>query len=216
MFKDRKEAAYLLAEKLKRFKNLDGVVLAVPRGGVPIGKIVAEKLDLPLETILSKKIGHPFQKEYAIGAVSLETRVLNDDIDVPEKYIEDETKKIRHLLRERFKKYYQNRTPVSLVDKIVIIVDDGIATGYTIETTVDLVRQHHPSRVVVAVPVASPRAIQKMEESDSVDEVICLATPEGFYAVGQYYESFPQVTDEEVIELMKIPGKNDKKERSSF
>ncbi len=215
MFKDRTEAAYLLAEKLKQFKNRDGVVLAVPRGGVPIGKIIAEALNLPLEIVLSKKIGHPVQKEYAIGAVSLETRVLNDDIEVPEKYIEDETRKIRELLRERYKKYYQGRIPISLVDKIVVIVDDGIATGYTIETTIDLVRQHHPKKVVVAVPVAPPKTIQRLEASDAVDEVICLSTPFNFYAVGQYYESFPQVTDDEVIEMMKTYGKSNKGKNAS-
>ena len=215
MFKNRTEAAHLLAEKLKHFKNCNGVVLAVPRGGVPIGKVIAETLGLPFEIILSKKIGHPIYKEYAIGAVSLVTRVINDDIEVPEKYIEDETIKIRRLLRERFKRYYQGRTPVSLVDKIVIVVDDGIATGYTIQTTVDLVRQHHPSRVVVAVPVAAAQTIQRLKESGLVDEVVCLHASAEFFAVGNYYESFPQVTDEEVIALMKPYGKNNKKESPS-
>ncbi len=203
MYKDRVEAALLLAEKLKHYKKSNGVVLAVPRGGVPIGRIVADALQLPLELILTKKIGHPFNKEYAIGAVSLETSVINEGVEVSEEYIEEETENIRKLLRERLEKFYQGRTPVSLKDKIAIIVDDGIATGLTIQAIVEMVRSKQPAKVVLAVPVGAPQSIRRLKGSGLLDEIICIETPRDFYAVSQFYESFPQVTDEEVTQLMK-------------
>ena len=202
MFKNRKEAGRHLAKKLWHFKNQKAVVLAIPRGGVPIGKVVAQKLNLPLDIALSKKISHPTMKEYAIGAVSLETEIIDESIEASQKYIEQEVKKIRELLRQRYKKYYQGRTPESLAGKIVIIVDDGIATGYTMENTINLVRQQHPKKIVVAVPVAAHDSLQRLEEETSVDVIICLHIPKDFFSVGRFYEDFSQVSDDDVVELL--------------
>lgn len=206
MFTDRIDAAFQLSKKLIDYKNTDGVVLAIPRGGVPIGKVVADALNLPLELIISKKISHPLSKEYAIGAVSLETRVLNDAEEVPEVYIEKETNRLRQLIRETYNWYFKNNEFIPLTNKTVIVVDDGIATGYTILSALELLHQHKPKKVVVAVPVASSHAVNLLKESPYVDEVLCLLTPDNFRAVGQFYIDFHPVTDDEVIKLL---GKSD-------
>ncbi len=203
MFENRYDAGLQLANLLRHYKNRDGVVLAVPRGGVEIGYVVAKELGLPLEIVLSKKIGHPAHPEFAIGAVSLEGRVVTERPDVSEEYIEEETERLRRLLRERYKMYYGDRKPVSLEDKIVIVVDDGIATGNTLLSTVELVRHHRPRRVVVAIPVAPPDSLRKLRDADGVDEVVCALSPRDFYAVGQYYENFDQVEDAEVKRLLE-------------
>jgi len=139
--------------------------------------------------------------------VSLETEIIDQSIEASDKYIEEEIKEIRELLRQRYKKYYQGRTPESLVDKIVIIVDDGIATGYTIETTINLVRLHHPKKIVVAVPVAAPSSLRRLKKDTTVDELICLHAPMDFFSVGRFYNDFQQVSDEEVVEMLSIKNK---------
>jgi putative phosphoribosyl transferase len=169
---------------------------------VEIGYVVAKELELPLEIVLSKKIGHPHHSEFAIGAVSLEGRVVNERSDVSDEYIEEETGRLRNLLRERYKKYYGERKPASLEDKIVIVVDDGIATGNTLLSTIELIRHHNPRWVVVAIPVAPPDSLRHIEEAKGVDEVVCLLAPRDFHAVGQFYENFDQVEDKEVIRLL--------------
>jgi len=206
-FRDRIEAGYSLAKVLIHYKNLDALILAIPRGGVPIGKIVADELGLPLEVILSKKIGLPTQKEYAIGAVSLVGSVVNPNINVSEYYIKSETKRIQDLLQQRYKNYYKDRVPLSLKDKIVIIVDDGIATGFTLLSTIQMIRQQSPYKVVVAVPVASPRGVEWLKEQIAIDEVIVLLAPDNFQSVGQFYETFEQVTDQEVDKILSSSHK---------
>ncbi|WP_273565739.1 phosphoribosyltransferase [Maribacter halichondriae] len=203
MFKNRIDAGTQLADNLVRFKNHDIVVLAIPRGGLPLGAIVAETLQTPLDVALSKKIGHPYNKEYAIGAVSLENVILSDAMGVTKGYIKEETQRIRQKLKERHDQYYQNRIPQKLKNKTVIIIDDGIATGNTILVTATLARQQKPEKIVVAVPVAPISTIRTLKDSTLVDEVICLKTPRNFRAVGQFYEDFPQVSDEEAIRLLE-------------
>ncbi|NHF59728.1 phosphoribosyltransferase [Flavobacteriaceae bacterium TP-CH-4] len=203
MFKDRIDAGLQLAEKLVKYKDENLVVLAIPRGGLPLGAIVAKSLHSPLDVALTKKIGHPYHKEYAIGAVSLENRILTNAMGVTQGYIEEETARIRKKLEKRHRQYYQNRSPVPLEDKIVIIVDDGIATGNTILATVELVYKQQPRKIVVAIPVAPPSAIRKLKDTPNVDEVICIETPRHFQAVGQFYEEFYQVSDEEAISLLE-------------
>jgi len=203
MFNDRIDAGIQLAERLSHFKNQDVVVLAIPRGGLPLGSIVAKSLDAPLDVALSKKIGSPFNKEYAIGAVSMENMILSDADRVNKSYIDEETKRIRKKLKERHDQYYKNRSPENLKDKIVIIIDDGIATGNTILVTVELVSMQKPAKIVVAIPVAPPSAITKLQDSPLVNEVVCLQTPYDFWAVGQFYEEFYQVSDEEAIQLLE-------------
>ncbi len=203
MFKDRFDAGRQLAKALQHYKNREGVILAVPRGGVEIGYIVAKELELPLEVVLSKKIGHPLHSEFAIGAVSMEGLVVTQRPDVSDEYIRTETKRLRHLLQARHKKYYGDREPANLEGKIVIVVDDGIATGNTLLSTVELIRHHNPRWVVIAIPVAPPDSLLHIENASGVDEVVCLLTPHDFYAVGQFYENFDQVEDDEVVRLLQ-------------
>ena len=200
MFKDRTEAAHILAEKLKRYKK-DGVVVALPRGGVPLGYVIAQELGLPLDIILSKKIGYPFNKEFAIGSVSLQGRIINEDIPVTREYIEEETARIRKSLKEKYKLYMGDRLPINLKNRNVIIVDDGIATGNTMLATIELIKKSNPGRIIVATPVAPPDSIQKIGEE--VDEVVCLSSPEFFIGVSQFYENFEQVNDETVVQLLR-------------
>ena len=203
VFKDRVEAAYLLADDLKQYKNQEALVLAIPRGGIPLGYVVAKELNLPLEVVLSKKIGHPNQKEFAIGAVTLRSRILSPSIlDVSSKYIEDETQTIRAFLAKRYQEYYGEKTPPELNNKIVIVIDDGIATGNTILSTLEMLHNEKPNRIVVAVPVSSKEALKKLQKSSFIDEVVCLLTPTNFQAVGQFYENFDTVENAEVKNLL--------------
>lgn len=203
MFKDRIDAGIQLAEKLSKFRKDNVVVLAIPRGGLPLGAIVAKELKSSMDVALTKKIGHPFNKEYAIGAVSLENIILSNAVGVTKGYIEEETARLRKKLKKRYNQYYKNSEPKNLKDKTVIIVDDGIATGNTIMVTIELVKMQNPNRTVVAIPVAPPSTVRKLEDSPEVDEVICLETPYNFRAVGQFYEEFNQVTDQEAIQLLE-------------
>ena len=187
MIKNRKEAAQQLAGRLEKYKGQEGVVLAIPRGGVPVGHVIAQELDWPLDIVLSKKIGHPTNKEYAIGAVSLTGYILNQDVPVSRDYIEDEVARIRTRLENLHHKYMDDQDPVPITNKIVVLVDDGIATGQTLLSVIDLIRRDKPKKIVVAVPVSSPSAFKKAEET--ADEVICLSTPENFRSVGQVFES---------------------------
>lgn len=213
MFKDRFDAGRQLAEKLQHYRNRDSVVVAVPRGGIELGYEIAKALDLPLEVVLTKKLGHPHQREFAIGAVSLESRILQYTADVSPEYIESETERVREMLRQRQQQYYGSQKPEPLRDRIVIIVDDGIATGNTLLSSIELIEHQQPRMIVVAVPVASSAATRKIKER--VDEFICLLTPPDFQAVGQYYEQFYQVKDEEVIALLeRIRKKNNGNSKS--
>ena len=203
MFLDRTDAGKQLSESLKHYREEDVVVLAVPRGGLPVAAIVAKTLNAPLDVALTKKLGHPFNREYAIGAVSLNNMVINDDTGISKSYIEAETRRIREILQQRHAQYYKNKSPQSLGDKVVIIVDDGIATGSTVLATIELVAQQKPSKIIVAIPVAPKISVIRLKESQHVGEVICLSTPYNFHAVGQFYERFGQVTDEEAISIFE-------------
>lgn len=203
IFKDRIEAADLLAAKLEHYKNEDAIVLAIPRGGVPLGFVVAKHLNLPLEVVLSKKIGHPHHKEFAIGAVTLNSQVLSEAAsEVSPKYIEEETKKIRTLLTKRYQEYYDEKTPPTLINKVLIVIDDGIATGNTIISTLEMLHEEKPKKIIVAIPVSSQSALQKLQNSPFIDETICLTAPANFRAVGQFYKNFDQVDDLEVKVLL--------------
>lgn len=203
MFKDRIDAGIQLANKLLPFKDDEVVVLAIPRGGLPLGAIVAKTLQAPLDVALSKKIGHPYNREYAIGAVSMDQIVLNDVAGVHERYVQEETSRIREILKKRHLQYYKSRKPQDLKDKVVIIIDDGIATGNTIRVTAEMVNAQNPKKVIVAIPVAPGSAIKSLEASSHIDQVICLQTPYDFMAVGQFYEVFDQVADDEAIKLLQ-------------
>ncbi|MDP2069769.1 MAG: phosphoribosyltransferase family protein [Lutibacter sp.] len=210
MFTNREEAGKLLANKLTNYKdNNEVVIVAIPRGGVPVGYEIANKLNVPIEIVLSKKIGHPFNKEYAIGAVTLENSILSDAAkEVSPVYIYDETEQVRALLKQRHQLYYGEKKPMSLKDKIVVLVDDGIATGNTIISCIQLLQLQKPSKIVVSLPVAPNSALRKIREMPEVNEVICLSAPVNFQAVGQFYEEFDQVNDNEVVALLKKANKD--------
>lgn len=200
-FFDRIDAAEQLVPLLEKYKNQDCVVLAVPRGGVPMGCHIAQKLGFPLDLLMTKKIGHPNNLEYAIGAVSLEGTLRDEEQDVSEDYIQYETQRIRKQLQDRYHRFMPDKKPLDLTHKIVIVVDDGIATGYTILAAIELLRKKKPAKIVVAVPVAPPDSANKVRKQ--VDDFICLYTPVSFYGVGRFYENFEEVTDDKVIQLLK-------------
>ena len=207
MFKDRNDAGKQLAEKLMGYKNKEVVVVAIPRGGLPLGNIVAKALNAPLDVVLTKKIGHPINKEYAIGAVSIGNKYITDSVAASLSYIDEETRRIRDILRQRQDQYYKNSKPKDLKDKIVIIVDDGVATGSTMLATIALINDEDPSRLIVAVPVSSVSAGEKLSNSPFVDEVVCLHTPKDFRAVGQFYEVFEPVLDKRAIQILEESNK---------
>ena len=196
MFRNRIHAGMLLARKLKKFKNTGAVILAIPRGGVPVAYIIATKLNCHMELILSKKIGHPANKEYAIGAASLTDHFIIPHTKVTANYITQEIANVRARLvemQDRFLLYKKE----NLTGKVILLVDDGIATGNTLLSTVQLISKNNPSKVIIAVPVASRSAVIML--SNFVDEIIVLNIPSQFYGVGAFYSDFTQVTDEEVI-----------------
>ena len=201
MFRDRQEAAETLSALLRKYQGQDGAVLAIPRGGVPIGAAIARDLQMPLELALIKKIGHPANPEYAIGAASMDSVIVNKSVHVPEDYVAREVKKIQDELKRRYQLFMGNKPAQSLKDKLVIIVDDGIATGQTLMATVELVKHQQPKKLVIAVPVAPPSAIETFKPM--VDELICPLIPPDFFAVGQFYIIFNQVSDEEVISALR-------------
>lgn len=206
MFKNRYDAALKLIPFLEKYKDERGVVFAIPRGGVPIGYYISEHYNLPLELLLTKKIGHPRNEEFAIGAVSLEDYIIDERHNIPESYIESEIKRIRESLKERYKKFMGDRKPVDMEGKIVIIVDDGIATGNTLLAAIRMMRQKHPKKIVVAVPIAPREAAEKIKKH--VDDFICLHIADDFYGVGQFYLDFSQVSDDEVIHLLQESNHN--------
>lgn len=197
MFANRIQAGELLAEKLKEYSNEDAIVLALPRGGVPVAYSVAKKLSLPLDITLAKKVGHPMNREYAIGAVSLTEYFINPHEQVTQSYIDEEVAAVRNKLREMYTRYMGNKQPEPLKDKTVIVVDDGIATGNTLLATVSMLRRSDPARIVVAAPVASKSSVQLL--SQVADEVVVAMLPPSFRGVGEFYEEFGQVSDKEVI-----------------
>ena len=200
-FKDRIDAASQLIKRLEPYRRQDCVVLAIPRGGVPIGFQVAREFDFPMDLLMVKKLGHPSSPEYAIGAVSMEGSILEDHLNVPQEYIQAEISRIRQRLKERYEKFRGNKAPLNLKGRVAIIVDDGIATGRTIIASIGMLREQEVAKIVVAVPVSSIGAAQRIKEM--VDDFICLDTPEPFFGVGMFYEDFSEVSDAEVIDYLK-------------
>ncbi|QED37218.1 phosphoribosyltransferase [Antarcticibacterium arcticum] len=208
MFKDRNDAGHQLAKRLLKFKGEDILVLGIPRGGIPVAEIVAKYLKAPLNVALSKKIGHPFNKEYAIGAVSLENSIIDPNEITPSGYIAQETAHIREILGLRYRQYYKNVSVHGIKNKTVIIIDDGIATGNTMALTVELVAKQHSNSIIVAVPVAPAGTIKKLRDLEKIREVVCLETPKNFRAVGQFYEDFEAVTDSKAISILEQANSN--------
>lgn len=201
-FKDRKEAAILLSEKLKKYQDSDTIILAVPRGGVPIGYEIAKRLNLPLDIILSKKIGHPLNKEFAIGAVSMDSTIIDEHPEVPKQYIDDEIIRLRKLLQEKYELYVGNRKPLDIKGKNVIVVDDGIATGNTLLASINMLRKRKPAKIIVAVPVLPSDTVETFKKQ--TDEFVYLIASNYFRGVGGFYDEFYQVEDDEVIRMLRI------------
>ncbi|UYZ57637.1 phosphoribosyltransferase [Hymenobacter latericus] len=196
-FENRLEAACLLAQQLQHLGlRPPGVVLAIPRGGVPVGAVVAQALGWPLELALTKKIGHPGNPEYAVGAVSETGYVLTPGLALPPEYLAEQIPRLQAQLRERRLQFVGNHPATPLQGRTVVITDDGVATGHTVLATIELVQAQRPARIVVAVPVSSPEALRLIETR--VDAVVCLLAPPDFYAVGQYYRDFSETTDADV------------------
>jgi predicted phosphoribosyltransferase len=206
VFHDRADAGRALAKQLDRYAGRDDVVvLALPRGGVPVGYQVAETLRAPLDVFLVRKLGTPGHRELAMGAIaSGGVRVVNDEVvrwlNIRPEQIETVAREEEQELVRREAAYKGGRPPVSVSDRVVILVDDGLATGSTMKAAVQAVKQHAPSRVIVAVPVGAPETCQNLREY--ADEVVCTSTPEPFSAVGQWYVCFDQTSDDEVRELL--------------
>jgi predicted phosphoribosyltransferase len=209
-FRDRREAGRrLAAEFLSYAGRSDLLVLALPRGGVPVGYEVARALGAPLDVFLVRKLGTPGHEELAMGAVaSGGIRVLNDDVvsalgldkQVIEAAVEHETR----ILSDRERRYRGDRPATPLADRIVLLVDDGLATGATMRAAIAAVRRQSPKQLIVAVPVAPPETCETLRAE--ADEIVCLAMPTPFYGVGFWYEDFSPTTDEEVRELLAAGG----------
>jgi putative phosphoribosyl transferase len=197
VFENRHEAALKLIPHLEKYGHERGVILAVPRGGVPMGYEIARHFNMPLELLMTKKIGHPLDREVAIGAVGLEDQLIEVVRDVPLKYIDRQVKQIRKSLKERYRKFVGNHISIDLQNKTVMIIDDGIATGNTILGSIKMIRRKYPKKIVVAVPVAPVETVAKMKKY--VDDLICLYVAVDFRGVGLYYSDFSEVSDEEVI-----------------
>ena len=206
-FKDRRDAGKKLAQKLRAYAGSPGaLILALPRGGVPVAYEIALALHLPLDIFLVRKLGVPGREELAIGAIaSGGVRVLNDDItrllSIPDEIINFVANRELQELQRRENLYRGERPVPQVRDRTVILVDDGLATGASMRAAVAGLRAHRPERIVVAVPAAAAETCDAFRAE--VDEVVCAITPEPFYGVGRWYEDFSQVSDEEVRILLE-------------
>jgi putative phosphoribosyl transferase len=205
-FRDRKQAGQVLAQKLSHYRDhSDAVVLALPRGGVPVGYQVARALNAPLDVFIVRKLGVPGHEEYAMGAIaSGGITVMNPDaarVPIPQSAIDAIVNREQHELKRREGLYRGTRAPIDIASRIAIVVDDGLATGSSMRAAVAAIRKKNPARLVVAVPVAAPEACQDFE--NEADEVVCALTPHPFQAVGLWYEDFDQTRDEEVHALLE-------------
>lgn len=205
MFADRKEAGQKLAEKLLRYRGKDAVVLALPRGGVVVGYEIAKALKLPLDIMVTRKIGHPNNPEYAIGAVDENGALLLNEAEcrlIEKEWLKNEVEKQKNEASRRIRAYRGGREPSEIKGKTAIITDDGIATGLSMRLAIKVVKEGKPERIIVAVPVAPYEITNELK--NNVDELIVLLPPKEFGgAVGAHYKSFEQVPDAEVVRLLE-------------
>ena len=211
MWQDRIEAGQKLAQKLKEVlgeeKTLSqGLVLAIPRGGVVVGQQIAKVLNYPLDVIIVKKIGAPGNPELAVGAVGLVGEpVIDEDLvarlEVEKDYLEKKITEIKNQIIIQEKDWRAGKEQLNLKNKVVVITDDGVATGSTVKSAMEIIRQANPQKIILAVPVIAKESLNEIE--NLTDEVVYLEVPELFFAVGQFYQNFDQITDEEVKELLK-------------
>ena len=205
-FEDRYDAAQQLLPLLEKFKDdPNTILLAIPRGALEMGNFFRDKLRIPLDIVVTKKIGAPDNEEYAVGSVAPDGSMQVDSsvissLRIPQKYLDMKAQELKKLIDERYKAYRGTSILPDLKNKTVIIIDDGIATGFTTLAAVQYVKTQKPHKVILAVPVAAPDSFKKLQKE--VDEIICLKTPWNFSAVGQFYKNFPQVSDKEAKELL--------------
>jgi len=205
IFKDRKEAATMLAHELKDYKGKHPLILAIPRGAVPMAKIIADKLDGVFDVVLVRKLRAPDYPELAIGSIDesgwtyIADHAASSGAD--SEYIEAEKQRQMATIKQRRAQYTPIRPPVDPVGRIVIVIDDGLATGATMISALHGLRNRKPAKLICAIPVSPPETLRKIRPL--TDQVVCLDTPDNFRAVGQFYVDFPQVEDEEVIEILQ-------------
>jgi putative phosphoribosyl transferase len=206
-FRDRADAGRKLAALLQHLKDKDPVVLALPRGGVAIGREVASGLGAPLDVVLVRKIGVPWQPELALGAVSdgAEPQIFIDEglqqtLAIPEEFVREETARQLAELERRRRIYCADRPPVAVAGRTAIVVDDGIATGATMRVALRAVQRRGPTHLVLAAPVAAPETLAAL--AAEADETVCALTPAGLGAIGYYYDDFHQMSDAEVTQLL--------------
>lgn len=205
-FKDRIDAGRQLAEALEERDVDPEIILAIPRGGLPLGRAVADRLGVPLDIVVASKIGAPHNPEFAIGAVASDgsawlDRDTIDRLDVDETYVERERAREAENARTKADRYRRDRPAPDLAGKAVVIVDDGVATGSTAIAALRLVREQGADRIVLAVPVGPPDTVSELKSV--ADEVVCISTPVRFSAVGQFYDRFGQVSDDEAIAYLR-------------
>lgn len=210
MFMDRKDAARQLLPELVQYQGQpDTVLLAIPRGGLELGEVLRDGLGLPLDIVVTKKIGAPENQEFAIGVVDPTGEVICDRLmlnayEIPWRYVKAEAKRLRQMIHSRYQDYRGTATPPEMQGKTCIVLDDGIATGHTVEAAVRYLRGQRAARIVLAVPVAAPDSLARL--TPLVDQVVCLQQPEFFHAVGQFYQTFHQVSDAEAIRILRQGG----------
>jgi predicted phosphoribosyltransferase len=204
-FRNREEAAHLLAQRLMAYRGHHPLVLGIPRGAVPMAKIIADALEGDLDVVLVHKLGAPGNPEFAIGAVDESGQVYLGSyvqrLGISEDYVAAETAAQRETLRTRRAMYTPIRPPISPAGRLVIVVDNGIATGASMLAALRAVRAQQPARLIAAVAVAPPQTLERMGQE--ADEVVCLEAPEELYAVGLWFEDFSQVTDAEVVAILQ-------------
>jgi putative phosphoribosyl transferase len=208
LYRDRLEAGRILATKLTAYADRkDVVVLALPRGGVPVAFEVAKALQAPLDVFVVRKLGVPGHEELAMGAIATGgVYVVNEHVvhmlAIPDSVIEEVAEREQKELERREQLYRDDLPPSDVRDRTIILVDDGLATGSTMRAAVAALRKQHPAHIVVAVPVAAP--VVRDEFKTEVDEIVCASTPEPFFGVGYWYEDFSQTSDEEVHDLLAL------------
>jgi putative phosphoribosyl transferase len=204
IFEDRRDAGERLAQALAGLRGADAAVLAIPRGGVVVAEVVARELGLPLDVVVPRKIGAPGNPELGLGAIAPGVRVLDDRmldaLRVSPEYLERETHAQEREIERRLALYRAGRPPVDVAGRTAIVVDDGVATGGTAVAALRWARAAGAARVVLAVPVAPGSTVGRLREE--ADEVVALATPEPFYAVGEWYRRFDQTSDDEVVRAL--------------
>lgn len=205
MFHDRNEAAIMLAEELKDYKGKNPLILAIPRGAVPMAKIIASKLDGEFDVVLVRKLRAPDYPELAIGSIDESGWTYIADhaasVGADSEYIEAEKQQQMATIKQRRAQYTPVRPPIDPAGRIVIVIDDGLATGATMISALHGLRSRKPARLICAIPVSPPETLRKIYPL--ADQVVCLDTPDNFRAVGQFYVNFLQVEDEEVIDILQ-------------